>query len=221
MMLYHSDFPSNRSHAGFTFLEVLLAVALSSLLLLSATQVMFSFAHLWGQVEEEPLFQHHVDGVVSFLEECLHDSENLSGNVNRPHGWSVPATSDGNEPLMHFRLDPAPAFFVSETLPTHAVDAWLAFDEEKGLSLLWHIPASFTQGRVEMHETCLSQWVEDVEVGDLNPNGKFYEYVSYGSDGREQRQEAPARVRIVFNQNGRKQMRDLNLLRHDRNVLIY
>jgi prepilin-type N-terminal cleavage/methylation domain-containing protein len=206
---------------GFTFLEVLLAVAVAGLLLVAASQMLFTFTRLWQQVEEEPLFAHHVDGVVRFLEYCLESSDNISGDENRPFSWRKVRKMQSNDRLFYFRLDPSLPFFVDEVPTRHPVDAWLAFDEEKGLSILWHLPRSLTEGRIKLHETPLSPWVEDVEIATFQPDRNVYEYESYNEDGIAEKREAPQALRILFNQNGKRQTRQVRLRRYDRHVLIY
>lgn len=214
--------PHHTRHCrAFTFLEVLLAVAVASLLLLAASQMIFSFSHLWQQVEEEPRFQHHVDGVMRFLEYCLKTSEYESDNIDGIIDWMRPPKQHGSGRTIAFRMDPALPFFVHD-VPTHtSVKAWILFEEDEGLSLLWHIPRSQTEGRLKLHKTPVSPWVEDVEIAYLNQEKNVYEYDSYADDGREDKRSPPQAVRIRFNDRGRKAIRNLNLLEHNRHVLIY
>lgn len=208
-----------RTRAGLTFLELLLAVSISGLILMASSQLMFSFAHFWRQSELEPRFAHHVDGVVSFLQYCLDQSDNLSGNAVVRFRWDRPP--EETHPAIHFRLADGLPFFVTEIRPAPPVDAWLDFDEDRGLSLLWSIPAKLTEGTVELHRTPVSPWVEDVEIGYFDKSRNLWEYESYNGEDKSTKRLAPQALRIVFNQNGQEQTRQIRIHRHDRNMLIY
>lgn len=215
------SFRSNlkRTRAGLTFLELLLAVAISGLILTAASQLMFSFAHFWQQSELEPRFSHHVDGVVSFLQYCLDESDTLSGNAVSRFGWDRPP--EEKRPAIHFRLADSHPFFVTEIRPSPPVDAWLEFDADRGLSLLWHIPAKSTEGTIELHRTPVSTWVEDVEIGYFDKSRNLWEYESYASEEKDAKRLAPQALRIMFNQNGLEQIRHIRIHRYDRAMLIY
>lgn len=208
------------SKAGLTFLELLLAVAISGLILSAAATLMFSFARFWKQSEQEPRFEHHVDGVVSFIQYCLDQSEDLSTRVPMSQfGWERPPQQ--RQPAIWFRLESAPPFFVTELLPVPRIDGWLFLDEDKGLSILWHAPAELTEGRIELHQSLLSPWVEDLEVGYFDADSNTWEYESCADETTRLSRQPPGALRIVFNQNGRKKERSIRMQRHDRHVLVY
>jgi prepilin-type N-terminal cleavage/methylation domain-containing protein len=210
---------SNHWKAGFTFLELLLAVAISGLILSASAQLMFSFGNFWRQTELEPRFEHHVEGVVSFVQYCLDESEKLSPNPDSPFGWkNAPGVS---QKVIQFRLAAPPPFFVTDIRPVPQVDGWLYFDEDKGLTILWQVPAKLTEGKTEIMQTPISPWVEDLELGYFDAENNTWEYESSADEKNKSTRTPPGALRILFNQDGRKKTRDIRLLRHDRNVLIY
>jgi hypothetical protein len=208
----------NRARAGLTFLELLLAVSISGLIMAASTQLMFSFAHFWMQSEQDPRFSHHVDGVVSLLQFCLDESEELSTKTPARFDWKRPP--EGKRPALHFRQKAALPLFVSEIQPPPEVDAWIEFDEDEGLSLLWHVPAALTEGKIKLLRTPVSHWVEDVQIGYLDTTKNLWEYESCADDKFSAR-KPPEALRILFNQNGRTQTRYIRMQRQDRHVLIY
>lgn len=210
---------SNRWKSGLTFLELLLAVAISGLILSASAQLMFSFARFWKQSELEPRFERHVDGVASFLQFCLDESEVLSGNSTSPYGWEK--APGGRQRVIHFRLTSPPSFFVTDIRPVPPVDGWLYYDEDKGLTLLWKVPRKLTNGKVQINQTPLSPWVEDLELGYFDAENNTWEYESSADEKARSQRTPPGALRIVFNQNGRKKMREIRLLRYDRHVLVY
>lgn len=205
--------------AGLTFLELLLAVSISGLIISAGAQLMFHFAQFWQQTEKEPLYIHHVDGVSSFVQYCMDNSELLTDNESRPYCWCKPPKQE--TPALHFRLEKAPSLFVTELLPDPPVDAWLWFEEDKGLTLLWHVPKKLTRNRIKVYQTPISPWVEDLELGYFDAEKNVWEYESALEKAEGENREAPEAVRIQFNQNGRRQMRDFRMMRQDRDVLVY
>jgi len=205
--------------AGLTFLELLLAVSISGLVISAGAQLMFHFAQFWQQMEKEPLYIHHVDGVAAFVQYCMDNSEVLSVNEKMPYCWCNPPKQES--PALHFRLDKAPPFFVTELLPDPPVDAWLWYDEDKGLTMLWHVPRKLTRNRLEVHQTPVSQWVGDLELGYFDADKNVWEYESALDEAEGEKRAPPQALRIHFNQNGRKQMRDFRMMRQDRDVLVY
>ncbi|MGJ8639048.1 MAG: PilW family protein [Opitutaceae bacterium] len=57
----------NRETAGFTLIEVILAIALAGFILAAATTILVSISRIWVDREERNFFEDHVDGVVEFL----------------------------------------------------------------------------------------------------------------------------------------------------------
>jgi prepilin-type N-terminal cleavage/methylation domain-containing protein len=59
------------SRRAFTLMEILLALALVALLLISLNTFVFSMSELWGQKTEPRLFEQHMRAVTRFLEREL------------------------------------------------------------------------------------------------------------------------------------------------------
>lgn len=212
--------PTVRRHrAGLTFLELLLAVTISGLIISAGAQLMVSFAQLWKLTEEEPRFTHHVDGVTAFIQFCMDHSENLSNDENKPYCWCIPP--EQTKPAIHFRLEKSLPFFVTELVPEPPVDAWLLFEEDKGLTLLWHVPRKLTKRKLTLYQTPLSPWVEDLELGYLDTEKNVWEYESFIDEGGDEKREVPQALRIRFNLDGREFVRDLRMSRPMHHVLIY
>ncbi|MFT3829537.1 MAG: prepilin-type N-terminal cleavage/methylation domain-containing protein [Opitutaceae bacterium] len=63
---------------GFTLLEILLAVALATMLLVAVNFFVLSMGELWGGGSEERLFDRHVRGVTRFVDSLVQQSVELS-----------------------------------------------------------------------------------------------------------------------------------------------
>ncbi len=68
MAVAHNIRPDAARRRGFTLLEVVLAVALSGMLLLAVNFFVLGLGELWGRGSEPRLFDRHVRGVTRFLE---------------------------------------------------------------------------------------------------------------------------------------------------------
>ncbi len=211
---------SPNAKSGLTFTEVLLAVLLLTLLLGTASQVLYSLVHFWQDTEKEPIFLRHVEGVTGFLAYAFDRSNDMSPDrAYQRHGWQPPPGE--NRPTFYFRLEDGHPFFVTEVRPLPRVDAWLLFEPEEGLSLLWHIPARYTERSVKLRRTLLSSWVQDVEIGYYDSGRNVWEYESLMDDSADLQRGAPGSFRIIFDRGDREIMRYVRLHRYDRNVLRY
>lgn len=216
MMIDHRS--SRRSNA-FSFIEVLTAVALSGMLLAAASSLLFSFAHVWAQIETEPRFDRHVSNTSSFLQYCFDHSANLSGDPAQPLVWKNPPES--SQPALHFRLEEPNPFFVSTVKPLAPVDGFIRFHEDEGLSIIWHHPPRFTNNKVELKRTPLSPIASNLEFGFFNSENETWEFKSAAGDNRDLYSQPPEIVRITFQQNRREQSRILPLTRTFSNVTTY
>lgn len=213
------DRQPNSRHTAFSFIEVLTAVALSGMLLVAASTLLFSFAHVWAQVETEPRFDRHVSGASNFLQYCFDHSANLSGNPAQPLVWKNPP--EGNQPALHFRLEEPNPFFVSTVRPLAPVDGFIRFHEDEGLSIIWHHQPNLTNNRLELRRTPISPIVTNLEFGFYNSENQNWEFKTASGDDRELYSQAPEVVRLTFQQNRREQTRILHLTRAFSNVTTY
>jgi prepilin-type N-terminal cleavage/methylation domain-containing protein len=68
----------HRRAAAFTLLEVIIAVALSGILLTGVAMVSFNLLEVWSSQAEDPLFDRHVDGLRRTLEECIAETNDFA-----------------------------------------------------------------------------------------------------------------------------------------------
>ena len=129
------------SRRGFSMVEVLLALAIGGLVLVSATNLLVLISKEWAdRPAARDAFDAHVNGVARFLAAVMEEATvpvlNSSGNdpidLQRPVGFS-----DSEDPLIHFYLREAPPLFVWPQGTASRVHAYLFFEEGEGLNLLW------------------------------------------------------------------------------------
>jgi len=127
--------------AGFTLLEILLALALTSLVLVSLNVFVFSMGELWGRNTEVRLFDRHVRAVTRYLEQELRAAA------------LPPAAAAGSSPiapqeirprngvtdnLLTFELLAGSRLLTWPDRPLPEVVCSLQARDREGLVLLWH-----------------------------------------------------------------------------------
>ena len=126
---------------GFSLIEVLVALAIGGLLLVSSTDLLVSISKQWiDGPSSKDAFDAHVNGVARFLtaamEEATVPTLNSSGNqavdLRRPVGFS-----DSEDPLIHFLLGTLLLSSFGPKGPAQRVHAYLYFEEGEGLSIAW------------------------------------------------------------------------------------
>ncbi len=206
--------------SGLTFIEVLLSIALLTMILGTATQVLFTLVHFWHESEEEPRFLRHMEGVTGFLSFAFVNSPTVSSALHhRNLRWQPPP--EGESPTFSFSLPFGHPFFVTPFVPLPPVTAWLLFDGNSTLSLLWHVPPELTEQRLRLHRTLLSAWVKEVEIGYFDPDRNIWEYESLAGDASGAQRAQPGSVRIVFEKEGQEFTRYVRLDGQDQNALLY
>lgn len=127
--------------AGFTLLEILLALALVSLVLVALNTFIFSMSELWGRNTDIRLFDQHVRAVTRFLEHELRAA--VLPPAARPN--STPMTIEDIKPpnglqeeMLTFDLPAGSRFFVWPDRPLPEVVCSLQVRQNEGLFILWH-----------------------------------------------------------------------------------
>ncbi|TVP79201.1 MAG: prepilin-type N-terminal cleavage/methylation domain-containing protein [Puniceicoccaceae bacterium] len=77
--------------AGFTLLEVILAVTIAGALLAAAAALMVSITDAWLQRQDRHFFEDHVDGVTEFLQASFSMAgSEIALEANNPNGSNPP-----------------------------------------------------------------------------------------------------------------------------------
>ena len=205
---------------GFSMMEVLVALALGGLLLVSSTDLLVSISKRWiDGPSSKDAFDAHVNGVSRFLtavmEEATVPTLNSSGNqaidLRRPVGFS-----DSEDPLIHFYLRDAPPFFVWPKGPAQRVHAYLYFEEGEGLSIAWFSELQelekneegemAPEDEDELFKTLVSPFCEAIHYcyyGDEDDGELDIKEWEYPTDLRESEKtegkfQLPAFIKLVF-----------------------
>lgn len=132
---------ARRTARGFTLLEILLALALVALLLMSLNTFVFSMSELWGQRTESRLFDQHVRAVTRFLERELRAASlpPAAQPNSTPIALQEIRPQNGlTEKMLTFELPAGSRLFNWPERPLPEVVCSFQARPEEGLVLLWH-----------------------------------------------------------------------------------
>ena len=141
MRVLPTVFSPRKGKSAFTLVEVLIALALTGMLLTGLTMLTFQVMQAWARQAEDPLFDRHVDGLRRALEECVAetaDASNARGARRAINSvLTQPPGSVNASRAPYLRITGAPPFLTGETQPLGDVRGWLVFEEGSGLVLYW------------------------------------------------------------------------------------
>lgn len=189
------------ARSGFTLLEILVAMALVGLVLVSMNTFIFSMGELWGRNNDVRLFDQHVRNVTRFLQAELR-SASLPPAV-RPSDTAIAPKDIRNrsgltEPLLTFELPAGSRLLAWPERPLPDVVCSLAVRPGEGLLLLWH---SRLEKRFEQdppRETVITPLVTSLTYEYYNPD--FRNWRSETSLVKDSNGElkSPQRLRLKF-----------------------
>ena len=141
MIIGNRSSTQRRVQRAFTLLEILLALALIALLLISMNTFVFSMSELWGQRADVRLFEQHARAVTRFLEHELRaaalppaarsNSTPISLQEIRPQNGLM-------EKMLTFELPAGSRLFNWPERPLPEVICSFQARPNEGLVLLWH-----------------------------------------------------------------------------------
>ncbi|HTJ78279.1 MAG TPA: prepilin-type N-terminal cleavage/methylation domain-containing protein [Rariglobus sp.] len=126
---------------AFTLLEILVALALTALVVVALNTFIFSMGELWGKNSDQRLFDRHVRAVSRFLKDELRVAA-LPPNGNSKASpfpvEDVRTQANGTETLLTFELPQGCKLFVWPGQPLPEVVCALSVRQGVGLVILWH-----------------------------------------------------------------------------------
>ena len=192
--------PSRRSR-GFTLLEILMALALVGLVLVSMNSFVFSMGELWGRNADLRLFDQHARAVTRFLEQELRTSafppagQSGSDSITAEE---VRAQSGVTENLLTFELPEGSPLLTWPERPLPEVVCSLQVREREGLLLLWHsrLEKRFTDD--PPRETVITPLVSAMTYDYYDPTFKKWTNEPQLRRDNNNRVLAPQRLRLKF-----------------------
>lgn len=196
--LWRFGFPAT---AGFTLLEILLALALTALVLVSLNVFVFSMGELWGRNTEVRLFDRHVRAVTRFLEQELRAASLPPAAV----AGSTPIVPQEIRPrngatdnLLTFELLAGCRILTWPDRPLPEVVCSLQVRDREGLVLLWHSRLEARFADDPPRETVVTPLVSALTYDYYDADFRTWKTeTTFRKDNNGQRQ-APQRLRLKF-----------------------
>ncbi len=126
---------------AFTLLEILLALALTALVLVSLNTFVFSMGELWGRNADVRLFDRHVRAVTRFLDQELHAASlppYAAAGTSPIVPQEIKPLNGTTDNLLTYELTAGDRLLVWPDRPLPEVVCSLQAREREGLVLLWH-----------------------------------------------------------------------------------
>ena len=142
-----------------------------------------------------------------------------------PIDWSQPpGFADYQDPLLHFKLRDTPPLLVqTENAPIIGVVAYLHFEDDEGLSLLWYTPLQEdSEDLDDLRRTQLSDLVTKVEYVYWDESFEKWESETEPKEGEGDDQFIlPRFIKLTFEYEGVTKDRTLTIPVTSRNALIF
>ena len=142
-----------------------------------------------------------------------------------PIDWSKPpGFANYQDPLVHFKLRDTPPLLVqTENAPIIGVEAFLHFEDDEGLSLLWYTPLQEdSEDLDDLRRTPLSDLVTKVEYVYWDERFEKWETETEPKEGEGDDQFIlPRFIKLTFEYEGVTKERTLTIPVTSRNALIF
>jgi prepilin-type N-terminal cleavage/methylation domain-containing protein len=191
----------DRGRSGFTLLEILLALALVGLVLVSMNTFVFSMGELWGKNADLRLFDQHARAVTRFLQSELRTAAfppaGRSGK-DAITGQEVRPSSGMTENMLTFELPEGSRLLHWPERPLPEVVCSLEVREREGLILLWHSRLEKRFADDPPRETVITPLVSGMTYDYYDPAFKNWKNETQLRRDSSNRILAPQRLRLKF-----------------------
>jgi prepilin-type N-terminal cleavage/methylation domain-containing protein len=186
---------------AFTLLEVLLSLALVSLVLVGMNTFIFSMGELWGRNTEVRLFEQHVRAVTRFLDAELRNAALPPAgrpNTNPIGVQEVRPQNGAMDKLLTFELPSGSRLFTWPDRPLPEVVCSFQARPREGLVLLWHSRLEKNFETDSPRETVVTPFVTELAYDYFEPEfNKWTTETQLKLDPQGQPM-APQRLRLKF-----------------------
>lgn len=137
-----------RAMRGFTLVELLLAMAILSMLVTALFTFVFSMGEIWGRGGEKRLFSQHVNAVTRHVESLLRRASWPHGGVGADEPFTVREvrmSNGGTANLLGFDMLEGDRLMRWPEQPLPEVECSLGLENGRGLVLYW-------RSRLEPHD---------------------------------------------------------------------
>jgi prepilin-type N-terminal cleavage/methylation domain-containing protein len=193
--------PKSKIPPGFTLLEILLSLALLSMMLVAMNTFVFSMGELWGKNTDVRLFDQHVRAVTRFLERELRSATlppaARSGSTPIV-GQEVRPSSGPSDTLLTFELPAGSRLLLWPEQPLPEVVCSLQVREREGLVLLWHSRLEKNFDVDAPRETVVTPFVSGLAYDYYDPEFKRWSTETALKKDATGAVTTPQRLRLKF-----------------------
>ncbi len=192
---------SRPQRRAFTLLEILLALSLVGLVLVSLNSFVFSMGELWGRNTDVRLFDQHVQAVTRFLEHELRSAAlppATSGSTAAIAPEEIRAQTGVTETLLTFELPEGCRLLAWPDRALPEVVCSLQVRDREGLVLLWHSRLEKRFKEDPPREALITPLVTELTYDYYDPSFKNWKHELRLRRDAENRLETPQRLRLKF-----------------------
>lgn len=193
---------------GFTLLEIMVALAITGMLMVALNTFIFSMGELWGRNTDLRLFDRHVRAVTRFLESEMRAAARPPAGVAKQAPIAVQeirTQAGATETLLTFELFEGSRIFVWPGQPLPEVVCSLSVREGAGLLFLWHSRLEKDFADQPPRETVVSPLVSAMSYDYYDASFKNWKNETEPRRNAEGEYEAPQRLRLKFTYRERTQ----------------
>ena len=186
---------------GFTLLEILLALSLVGLVLVSMNTFVFSMTELWSRNGDLRLFDQHARAVTRFLESELRAAAfppAARQGTDAISAQEVRAQSGVSDNLLTFELPEGSRLLTWPDRPLPEVVCSLQVRDREGLLLLWHSRLEKRFADDAPRETVITPLVTSMTYDYYDPAFKNWKNEPQLRRDSENRMVTPQRLRLKF-----------------------
>jgi len=190
-----------RRRAGFTLLEILLALAVAGLLFIGLNTFIFSMGELWGRNGDVRLLDQHVNAVTRYIGQLFQDATlapSARANSTPVAIQQVTPLSGVADFLITFELPAGNRMLNWPDRPLPEVVCSLQARANDGLYLLWHSRLETRFAEDPPREMKLSPLVAALAYDYYDDNLKKWTTQTVLQTDSSGAQEMPQRVRLQF-----------------------
>ncbi|HSI09996.1 MAG: PilW family protein [Rariglobus sp.] len=193
---------------AFTLLEIMVALAITGMLMVALNAFIFSMGELWGRNSDVRLFDQHVRAVTRFLEHELRAAARppaASADEAPITAQEIRTQAGQTETLLTFELFEGSRIFNWPGQPLPEVVCSLDVREGAGLLFLWHSRLEKNFADQPPRETVVSPLVSAMSYDYYDADFKNWKNETELRRNAQGEYEAPQRLRVKFTYQTRSQ----------------
>jgi prepilin-type N-terminal cleavage/methylation domain-containing protein len=207
---------ARRSHSrrAFTLIELLLALALLTMLVTALLTFVFSMGEIWGRGGEKRLFEQHVNAVTRHVESMLRRASWPRGGVGAAEPFAVREVRPQSGPtanLLGFDLLDGDRLLEWPEQPLPEVRCHLAIERERGLVIYWQSLLEQDVDEKPPRLAVVSPLVTQLAYAYQDPNSGFWRTEQVLRKNNTNEWLLPDRLILTFKQGSFEATRELTL----------